>query len=118
MSGGGNKRDSNLTATAAVATIAAGVAAGYALYRGVEWLFSSNESQSNQPHQNQPQQNQFNSYRDELRVPLIRRPQAITHHQFPQELVIHVVNTVEQCQYSMRELKKYVNIWIFIFFID
>ncbi|XP_055312173.1 exonuclease 3'-5' domain-containing protein 2-like isoform X1 [Sitodiplosis mosellana] len=106
MSGGGNRRDTNLTATAAVATIAAGVAAGYALYRGVEWLLGSNESQENQPHQNHPhQQNQPNPYREQLRLPMIRRPQPITPHRFLRNQVIHVVNTVEQCQYSMKELK-------------
>lgn len=95
-----NKRENNLTATATVAVVAAGVAVGYGVYRAVEWLFSS---KPNQPYQNRP-----NQYREQLRLPVIRRPPPNTLHACIQNQVIHVVNTVEQCRYSMKQLKSYV----------
>lgn len=98
--GDGNNRRSNMTATAAAATIAVGVAAGYGLYKAVEWLFSSDKPQENKPHENTA-----NFYREQLRLPMIRRPEPITPHAFLRNQIIHVVNTVEQCRYSVRHLR-------------
>lgn len=92
MSRGNQKNERHIKSTAA--TIAIGAAVGYGAYKLFESFFGSNE-----PHANQPKGEG---------VPKSIPFEIIAPHRFPKDLKIYVVETVEECQYAMRELQSYV----------
>ncbi|XP_055312171.1 exonuclease 3'-5' domain-containing protein 2-like [Sitodiplosis mosellana] len=84
-----NNNNNRPSVAAAATTVAIGAAVGYGAYKLFESFFGSNEPQQNQPNRND----------DQI---LYQRPQQISRNQFGE---IYVVNTVEECRYSMRQLK-------------
>lgn len=78
------------------ATVGLGVAVGYGAYKLFESMFGSNE----------PHQNQSNGSNDDDSQMLFQRPQIIINrNRFGKNQEIHVVNTVNECRYAMRQLK-------------
>lgn len=77
------------------AKVGLGVAVGYGAFKLFESMFGSNE----------PHQNQSNRSNDNDSQMLFQRPQIINRNQFGKNQEIHVVNTVNECRYSMRQLK-------------
>lgn len=111
MNRGNNNNNDDPNVGAVVATVAIGAAAVYGAFKLFGSMFDSNEpGQSNsvriqgRPHQ----QLSLDSSMDRPQIYSFRRNQEI-----------HLVNTVKECRYSMRELKSYVrnNKTFFIFII-
>lgn len=92
----GNNNNRNVAAT--VAGVAVGAAAVYGAFKLFESMFGSEEPQQNRLHDNP-----------------MKRPEQFYQNHFRRNQEVHVVNTVEECRYSMEQIKSLVeNILIFL----
>lgn len=97
----GNSGSNNNDIAATAATVAIGAAAVYGACKLFGSLFGSDEP----PQQQRQPNNDRSAYSLESQMHSSSRPQM---YKCQPNQDIYVVNTVEQCRYSIRELKSYV----------